>query len=367
MSLAQLNGQLIYLNHHTTGHTTPHIISIHMKKLTTLIFVLSLTLSSCFQKKDGAEFALNGTWALECVVTPEGTKHEFPHNNTGWLRIYDDSCYYECQIVTAPNGTMVMPSRTESYTMIERGKNEYLYLQDYDAYPLTIKNDSAIVIQQIGCTYTWKATRKYEEEKVKAIIDIIKNETSNDLDYSCRYVFSNAERELKTYNHTLIYVLTSIILALLAILHYVRNLRKNKKRVEQELLRIEQEQQAMPRPVREAMDTVEEEFHNSDFYISLRKKMSNGERLSQADWDGIDDRFKSIYPRFTSTLLSLHSMSQVEMQVCHLLKLNASPSEIANVLCKDVSTISSIRSRLYMKVFGKKGSSKDWDEFIRSL
>lgn len=338
-----------------------------MKNLTALIFILSLTLISCAPKKDSTDFALNGTWTLESTLLPQGIKNKFPHNNSGWLRIYDDSCYYECQVVTAPNGTMVMPSRAESYTMIDKGQNNYLYLQDNDLYPLTVKNDSTIVIQQNGCKYTWKTTNNYEEEKVRTIIDIIKNDTNDHLDYSCRYVFSNAEQELKTYNHTLIYVLTSITLALLAILRYASNIRTKKKRVEQELLRIEQEQQARPRPVREAMDTVEEEFHSSDFYISLRKKMTNGERLTQADWDGIDDRFKSVYPRFASTLLSLHNMSQIEMQVCHLIKLNASPSEIANVLCKDVSTISSIRSRLYMKVFDKKGSSKDWDEFIHSL
>ena len=64
---------------------------------------------------------------------------------------------------------------------------------------------------------------------------------------------------------------------------------------------------------------------------------------------------------------SLYSMSPVEYQVCLLLKLNATPSEIATVLCKDASSISTVRSRLYGKVFGKKGSSKEWDEFIRSL
>lgn len=60
-------------------------------------------------------------------------------------------------------------------------------------------------------------------------------------------------------------------------------------------------------------------------------------------------------------------MSQVELQVCQLLKLGCSPSEIASALCKETSSISSIRSRLFKKVFGQKGSSKEWDEFIRTL
>ena len=34
---------------------------------------------------------------------------------------------------------------------------------------------------------------------------------------------------------------------------------------------------------------------------------------------------------------------------------------------QDTSSISSIRSRLFYKVFDKKGSSKEWDEFIHTL
>ena len=92
-----------------------------------------------------------------------------------------------------------------------------------------------------------------------------------------------------------------------------------------------------------------------------------GELLNKYDWNGREEHFKSVYPRFNSTLLTLRNMSEIEMQVCQLLKLNVSPSDIATVLCKDKSSISSIRSRLYSKVFDKKGSSKDWDEFIYSL
>ena len=43
------------------------------------------------------------------------------------------------------------------------------------------------------------------------------------------------------------------------------------------------------------------------------------------------------------------------------------PVEIAAVLNKDKSTISSIRTRLCKKVLGREGSGKDWDEFVLSL
>lgn len=334
---------------------------------TILLIAMPLMLFACSQNKEKKNFTLKGTWLLESIVMPDEFKYDYPHDNVGMLRIYDDSCFYECHITTAPNGTLVTPSNMSHYTIIDKGNNGYLYLQENNRHPLIVQNDSTVIIQQTGRRYTWNKTSIYDEERINAIISIVKNDASSEAENSCRYVFSDVEKDLKTYNHTLVYILIFIVAALLSIVNYALKLYKKKKRVEYKLRQIEQERQAMPETVRQAMSIVEEDFHNSDFYISLRKKISNGNRLSQADWDGIEEKFKSVYPRFTSTLLSLYNMSKTELQVCLLLKLNASLSEIANVLCKDASTISSIRSRLYMKVFGKKGSSKEWDEFIRSL
>lgn len=331
-----------------------------------LLIALSLLIFSCSKEKK-KDFALNGAWLLESVVTPDGFRDDYPQDNVGVLRIYDDSCFYECRITTAPNGMLVTPSFMSHYTVIDRGKGGSLYLEENDKHPLTVKNDSTMVIQTIGRRYTWNKTSIYDEERTNAIIDIIRNNEYSNADYSFRYVFSDAEKDLETYNHTLVYILIFIVLALLSIVNYALKLHKKKKRIENELRQIEQERQAMPEPVREAMSTVEEDFHNGEFYLSLRKKIANGSRLTQADWNGIEEKFKSVYPRFTSTLLTLYNMSRTEMLVCLLLKLNASPSEIAGVLNKDASTISSTRSRLYMKVFGKKGGSKEWDEFIHSL
>ena len=60
-------------------------------------------------------------------------------------------------------------------------------------------------------------------------------------------------------------------------------------------------------------------------------------------------------------------VSPTEYQVCMLLKIRTKPVEIAAVLNKDKSTISSIRTRLCKKVLGKEGSGKYWDEFVLSL
>lgn len=330
--------------------------------------LLAMLLVACSGHEAAEEnFALQGIWVLQSAQGYEGGVHEYDQDDDTWMRIYDDSCYYECRVQMAPSGRMFEPTAVEDYTLIERGPNDYLYLQGGNTHPLNVLNDSIITIQETGWKYTWKMNQGYDERTVSNILSVIKEDMKVDDGPSHRYVFSYAERELETVNHILtntIYAIVILVLSALlgASVLYIRY--RKKKQVEQELRQLEQERESLPEPIREARNTVEEDFHQSDFYLALRQKISRGEQLCQEDWDGIEEHFKHVYPRFTTTLLTLHSMSATELQVCQLLKLGCSPSEIAEVLCKEKSSISTIRSRLYGKVFGRKGSSKDWDEFI---
>ena len=85
------------------------------------------------------------------------------------------------------------------------------------------------------------------------------------------------------------------------------------------------------------------------------------------DWSEIEEHLKKVYPGFISQLHSLYPMSELEFQTCLLIKLRIAPTDIAAVLSRDVSTISTVRSRLYKKVFGRKGGAREWDDFILSM
>lgn len=336
-----------------------------MRSISFFIACMALLLS-CGSREDRQEFCLNGVWEIEQREYPGGEVEKSTQDGNVWLRIYDDSCFYNCRIVEAPNGTMLIPLYMDHYTLVRTGSAEYLYQQGEDMRPLSVSSDSTMVIQEYGTKYTWKMTSRYDD-RTADIIHIIRGDIKDANSTPNRYVFSNAEDKLQSINHTLIYTLIGIVLSLMMVLNYVYRLYRNKKRIEEELSRLEQERSLIPEPVRRAMNSVEEEFHKSDYYLSLRRKISQGARLGRDEWDEMEKKLLSVYPHFTGTLLSLYSMSQVELQVCLLLKLGCSPSEIATVLCKDTSSISSIRSRLYNKVFGRKGGSRDWDEFILSL
>ena len=104
----------------------------------------------------------------------------------------------------------------------------------------------------------------------------------------------------------------------------------------------------------------------SDYYVSLRQRIQDAGRLSTDEWQKMEEALRPVYPDFATTLRSFR-LSDVEYQVSLLLKLRIPLKDISTVMCKDATTISSIRSRLYQKVFQKKGGSRDWDDFIATL
>ena len=92
-----------------------------------------------------------------------------------------------------------------------------------------------------------------------------------------------------------------------------------------------------------------------------------GHLMKEEDWQQVEQLLKTVYPGFTSQLRSLYQMSELEYHTCLLIKMRIAPKDIAAVLARDVSTISTVRSRLFQKVFGRKGGAKEWDDFILSI
>ena len=70
----------------------------------------------------------------------------------------------------------------------------------------------------------------------------------------------------------------------------------------------------------------------------------------------------SIRPKnITADELSKHSVRQV-------LETELFPTkDIAAVLAREANTISSLRKRLYKKVFNREGGAREWDDFILSI
>lgn len=106
---------------------------------------------------------------------------------------------------------------------------------------------------------------------------------------------------------------------------------------------------------------------SSEIYHRLQQCLNSGRSLSHQDWTQLAELVNSIYTGFTEKLYNLYRMSEQDYHVSLLIKVRIQPKDIALLTAHSKESVASTRSRLYAKVFGQKGSSKDWDDFVLSL
>ena len=144
---------------------------------------------------------------------------------------------------------------------------------------------------------------------------------------------------------------------------------------ENSMLRLELEEKKLALDYNNKVAIIENEkrqqaetvIFSSDIYRRLQECLNTGKSLNYQDWGELTSLLNSIYTGFTEKLYSLYSMSEQELHVSLLIKMHIQPRDMASLTAHSKESIATTRSRLYSKVFGRKGSSKDWDDFIFSL
>ena len=106
---------------------------------------------------------------------------------------------------------------------------------------------------------------------------------------------------------------------------------------------------------------------SSDVYRHIQDCLNGGRSLNHQDWSALSELVNSVYTGFTEKLYSLYRMTEQDYHVSLLIKVRIQPKDIALLTAHSKESVASTRSRLYQKVFGQKGSSKDWDDFVLSL
>ena len=106
---------------------------------------------------------------------------------------------------------------------------------------------------------------------------------------------------------------------------------------------------------------------SSDVYQHIQNNLNTGRPLTHQDWLELAEMVNSVYSGFTEKLYNLYRMTEQDYHVSLLIKMRIQPKDIALLTAHSKESVASTRSRLYQKVFGKKGSSKDWDDFVLSL
>lgn len=328
----------------------------------------SLLLAACNSSETSRrENPLQGAWVLSKVEYPMGGTENYPVQGMRPLRLYEgDSMMLQCGLTQTASAMVVhQPYFQSNTTLIDKGGGEYVYLEDDDPRPLTVVDDTTMTIQRNGILYTWRRADEIAEEwgeEIRAIImDNLQGEDAR------RFVLSAKERTQASVIHGLLYSTIISLVLILLIAHIAVNNRRERQRLWLQLKQIREEHEERPQAVRHAIRHVEDSYFASEAYQALQRRIATGLRLKEEEWESIEEQIKKLYPGFTSQLRTLHPMSELEYQTSLLIKLRIAPTDIAAVLTRDVSTISTVRSRLYKKVFGQKGGAREWDDFILSI
>ena len=120
---------------------------------------------------------------------------------------------------------------------------------------------------------------------------------------------------------------------------------------------IEQEKRQQAEPV----------IFGSEVYKRMKSLLDEGRSMKEEDWRELEQTVNSVYSNFTGRLYSLYKMTPQDYHVSLLVKVRLQPRDIALLTAHSKESVAATRSRLYQKVFGEKGSSKDWDDFILTL
>ena len=106
---------------------------------------------------------------------------------------------------------------------------------------------------------------------------------------------------------------------------------------------------------------------NSIILQKIHDIANSDKNAKEEIWDELNNFILTQYPQFKINIYSLHHISELEYQVCMLIKCQVPPTEISRLINRSKESVSSIRRRLYYKLLNKKGSPQDFDQFILSL
>lgn len=123
-------------------------------------------------------------------------------------------------------------------------------------------------------------------------------------------------------------------------------------------------------------DQAEVKLKQSDIYKKFLSVQKEGEeekeeekkiRISNSDWQELNKAIDEAYNQFSQRLQELYPVTDIELKVCLLLKIGLSPQQIAIITIRSKQAISSIRKRLYKKLFNDDGNTEQLDSFIRNF
>lgn len=192
-------------------------------------------------------------------------------------------------------------------------------------------------------------------------------------------IIAEAEKHDRFQKRLIVSIIVTIILGTLLIicLHFKNKAKQHQecgKKLQSKILQLsldniqkEKEQICDEQTSIQQQERIKE-LHDTDIYRSIKLNAGKSKfHLTDKQWKELQAAIDKAYNGFTGRLLEIASISEQEMYVCYLIKLEISPAAMAELLCKSKSGITMIRSRLYKKLSGQDGTAQQLDELIMML
>ena len=301
-------------------------------------------------------FVVTGTWELNELRFFSGQRVDV---RTGyeyiWYRFFEDNgTYYVAELSNSNKQNSVRPHEMSEYFFM-MSPYDTVYIEHGRMTDLTIIDNHTIGIDRGNYVEVYVKSNKIPTKRVTEIERIIENSLRPNHSNKTQYIVPLTQTtDNRSFWIWIIVLVTIVCAGFLFVINKVRNRHKGPVTKQGVDVITEEEQR-------------EQTFIHSDFYLTLRQRLYEGPMLKHDEWEELEIQMKNAYPAFFRKLTEMCPLSEVEQRVCMLTKLGIPPSTIAIHTCREYSSISSIRSRLYFKMFGKKGGAKDWDEFIINL
>lgn len=113
---------------------------------------------------------------------------------------------------------------------------------------------------------------------------------------------------------------------------------------------------------RERSELLAADFKETEMYKLYHNPTA---RPTAADYHRLVAALNMSYDNFTQRLKDFYpNISNIEMWICCMVKIGLSPKEISGISAYSLSALSMAKSRLFAKMFNKKGSAKELDSVI---
>lgn len=106
---------------------------------------------------------------------------------------------------------------------------------------------------------------------------------------------------------------------------------------------------------------------SSDTVNRLHRIAARGKEAEGYDWKELHALIHQQSPEFLARLNASTSLSPLETNVCLLIRLRFTPSEIALLMGISPQRVTNMRTSLLLKIFGEKGGARDFDSRLRGM